>query len=129
MVKAIPPSIFQFLGVLTNGDLGPFTFYTSRRGRLVFFPKSWPKDPATFHQTLYRNRWKHAAIRWRGLSQDLRRDWERMAKRAHLTISGYNLFMFYILGKGTKVVETIQRVAHMNVIDDTGPPIPFRTTP
>lgn len=125
-MKTIPPSIFQYLGVNTNGDLGPYTFYTSHRKRLVVFPKSWPKDPATYHQTLYRNRWRHAAVRWQELSAQTRSDWETMAKRAHCTVSGYNLFVFYILGKGTKVIETIQRVAHMNVIDNTGPPIPFQ---
>lgn len=125
-MRTIPPSIFQFLGVNTNGDLGPYTFYTSHRHRLVVFPKTWPKDPATYHQTLYRNRWRHAALRWQQLTPETRRDWETMAKRAHCTVSGYNLFVFYILGKGTKVIETIQRVAHMDVISQTGPPIPFR---
>jgi len=48
-----------------------------------------------------------------------------MARRANLTITGYNLYIVYILGKGTKTVETIQRQTRLNVIDETGPPIPF----
>jgi len=111
--------------VLTNGDLGPYTFYTSSRKRLVVFPKTWPKDPATYHQTLYRNRWRHAALRWQSLPAEVRLRWKVMARRANLTITGYNLYIVYILGKGTKTVETIQRQTRLNVIDETGPPIPF----
>jgi hypothetical protein len=48
-----------------------------------------------------------------------------MARRANLTISGYNLFVFYILGKGTRVVETIQRITHIDVITPTGDPLPY----
>ena len=125
-MKTIPPSIFQLIGVLTNGDLGPYTFYTSSRKRLVIFPKAYPKDPATYHQTLYRNRWRHAAARWHSLTAECRLRWKVMGKRANLTISGYNLYTFYILGKGTKTVETIQRQTGMNVIDETGPPIPYQ---
>lgn len=125
-MKAIPPSLFQFLGVLTNGDYAELTFYTSSRGRLVFFPKTYPKDPATFHQTLYRDKWRHAAIRWRALDQDTRDTWKRLATAANLTISGYNLYIHYILGKGTGTVLTCQRNTGINVIDATGPPIPYR---
>jgi len=124
-MKTIPPSIFQFLGVNTNGDLGPYTFYTSHRKRLVFFPKTWPKDPATFHQTLYRNRWRHAAQRWRDLTPDTRTLWETMSKRAHCTVTGYNLYVFYILGKGEEIIETLERLTGIDVRTPTGPPLPY----
>ncbi len=126
-MKTIPPNIFQFLGVNTNGDLGPYTIYTSHRKRLVVFLKTWPKDPATYNQTLNRNRWRHAALRWRSLDQATRDDWRDLARRANLTISGYNLFVHYILGHGTPTVETCQRLTGINVIDATGPPIPYLT--
>ncbi len=125
-MKTLPPSLFQFLGVLTNGDYADLTFYTNRRGRLVFFPKTWPKDPATFNQGLNRDRWRHAAWRWRTLSPETRHTWKQLATAANLTISGHNLYMHYILGKGTGTVRTCQRNTGINVIDATGPPIPFR---
>jgi len=126
-MKTIPPSIFQFLGTNTNGDLGPYTFYTSHRKRLVVFLKTWPKDPATYHQTLYRNRWKHAATRWQSLSPETRALWKNLALRANLTITGYNLYLHYILGKGTETVKTCQRLTGIDVITPTGPPLPYRT--
>jgi hypothetical protein len=125
-MKTIPPSLFQYLGTNTNGDLGPYTFYTSHRKRLVVFPKTWPKDPATYHQTLYRNRWRHAAIRWHSLTPQTRADWRRLGKKANLTISGYNLYLAYILGKAAGTVRTCERLTGVNVIANTGPPLPYR---
>lgn len=124
-MKTAPPSIWQFLGVNTNGDMGPYTFYTSHRKRLVVFPKSWPKDPATYHQKLNRDKWRHAAMRWQSLPQSVRDDWKRLAKNANLTISGYNLFLHYITGKGTETVKTCQRLTRIDVLTPTGDPLPY----
>ena len=124
-MKTIPPSIWQFLGVLTNGDVGPYTVYTSSRGRLVFFLKTWPKDPATYHQKLNRDKWRHAALRWNALPQSIRDRWKLLGRKANLTISGYNLFLHYITGKGTATVETCQRITGLDVITPTGPPLPY----
>jgi len=126
-MKAIPPSIFQFMGTLTNGDLGPYTFYTSSRNRLVFFPRTYPKDPATFHQTLYRDRWRHAAARWQQLPQETKNLWAQLSKRANCTVSGYNLYLFYILGKDVKAIETLERNTQTDVQTPTGAPIPYLT--
>lgn len=126
-MKTIPPSLFQFLGTNTNGDLGPWTFYTSHRKRLVVFPKAYPKDPATYHQTLYRNRWRHAAQRWQQLDQTTRALWETMSKRANLTITGYNLYLFYILGNHDAYLDTLERNTKIDVRAPTGPPLPYMT--
>lgn len=125
MVKTIPPSIFQFLGVNTTGDVGPFTMYTSHRKRLVVFLKTWPKDPATYHQGLNRDRWRQAAFRWSTLSTSTKDDWAKLSRRANCTVTGYNLFMFYILDKGQAAIETLQRNTGIDVITPTGPPLPY----
>lgn len=124
-MKTCPPAIWQFLGVLTNGDMGPYTFYTSHRKRLVVFLKTWPKDPATYHQTINRDRWRHAALRWQSLRQSTRDAWRDLGKGANLTISGYNLYLHYITGKGTETVKTCQRITGIDVLTPTGPPLPY----
>lgn len=116
--------ILQFLGILTNGDLGPYTFYRDRRGHLVFFPKTWPKDPATYNQKLNRDRFRHAAVRWRGLAPQTRTDWNTLSMRANLTITGYNLFIAYMTGKAAGTVRTCQRLTSIDVLTLTGPPLP-----
>jgi len=125
MVKTIPPDLFQFLGTTTNGDIGPFTVYTSSRKKLVIFLKTWPKDPATYHQKLNRDRFRHAAARWRSLSTTDKDAWSRLARRANLTISGFNLFIHYMMGKGTEAVHTCERLTGINVTNATGPPLPY----
>jgi len=124
-MKDLKPAMYQMLGTVLNGDLGPYTFYWSQRGHRVMFLKTWPKDPATYNQNLNRNRWRHAAARWKALDQQTRDDWITMGRNANLTISGYNLFIFYITDHGTKAVETIQRLTKMDVLTATGPPIPW----
>lgn len=124
-MKTIPPNLFQFLGILTNGDLADFTIYTSQRKRLVYFLKTWPKDPATYNQTLNRNRWRHAGIRWRALPEHVRRNWFRLAKRANATVTGYNLYMYYILNKNIRTIQTLERNTGISVIADTGDPLPY----
>ena len=129
MVKTLPPHIFQYLGVLTNGDVEPYTIYTSQRKRLVVFLKTWPKDPATYNQTLHRNRWRHAALRWKSLPPDLRAQWLALSKKANCTVTGYNLFIYYMLNKNTRTIETLERQAGISVIADTGPPLPYMPQP
>lgn len=124
-MRTIPPSIWQFIGVLTNGDLGPYTFYTSHRKRLVVFPKTWPKDPATYNQTLNRDRWRHAAIRWKALSESTKSAWNDLSRKGNCTVTGYNLFLHYIVGKGSGTIETLQRNTGIDVTTPTGAPIPF----
>lgn len=124
-MKTIPPSIWQFIGVLTNGDLGPYTFYTNSRKRLVVFLKTWPKDPATYNQTVNRDRWRHASVRWKSLEESTKLAWSQLALRGNCNVSGYNLFIHYIVGKGPLTIRTLERNTGINVTDATGPPIPF----
>lgn len=128
-MKAIPPSIFQFLGVLTNGDAGPYTFYTSSRKRLVVFLKTWPHDPATYNQKLNRDRWRHAAQRWQRLTQETKNLWNQLSFRAHTTVSGYNLFIYYMTNNGADEIQTLQRLTGIDVITPTGPPLPYLCPP
>jgi len=118
-------SIFQFLGLDTNGDLGDFTFFTDQRNEPVYFLKTWPKDPATYHQTIKRQRFSHIGNRWRSLDDATRSLWETLSHRANLQITGYNLFVVYMLGTGTRYVQTLQSKTGLDVITPTGAPLPF----
>ena len=124
-MQALPKNLFPLLGCTTNGDFADVTLYKSRRGRLVIFLKTWPKDPATYHQTVHRNRWRHAGIRWRALPQSVRDDWLRISKRANLNVTGYNIFMYYILNKNIHTIETLEHQTGINVIAATGDPLPY----
>jgi len=102
-------SLFRFLGWSTQGDLGPFTFYTTRRSKLVFYVKAPPKSPPTPFQLSLRNRWRLIALTWSALPETDRARWERVSKSAHLRITGYNLFVYYQTTRDANTIRTLER--------------------
>lgn len=124
-MRTSKPLLFQLFGTIINGDFGPYTMYTSHRRRFVIFHKTWPKDPATYHQNLNRNRWRQAGERWRNLPEPTKALWRTLAARNHCTVTGYNLFIYYMIDKDRRTIETLQRIARIDVINATGPPLPW----
>lgn len=106
----------RFLGFNTQGDLGPWTFYTDKRKGLVYFVKAPPLEPPSLLQTSVRNAIRLAAYAWRSLSGDQRANWKTAAKRAHLQITGYNLFVFWIIRKEDAAIHTIERLSRIKLI-------------
>jgi len=101
-------TLLRFLGWNTQGDLGPWTFYTDRRKGLVFFPRSPPNKPPSFLQRKQRNRFKMAAAAWRILTPEKRDAWSRAAAAAHLRITHHNFFVYWFLTKDDAAVRTVE---------------------
>lgn len=108
--------LIRFWGWNTQGDFGPWTFYTDQRGGLVYYAKAPPLEPPSLLQTSVRNSIRLAAYTWRRLSTSRQEDWERAAKRAKLKIHGYNLFVFWILRKEDAAIHTIERISRIDLI-------------
>lgn len=89
----VGPNIFPLLGLLMQGDLGPWTCYTKPRRRIVIFLRAPPKTPETFDQRHQRNLWKEHARIWRTLTHAEREQWRLAAKLANLRITGFNLYL------------------------------------
>jgi len=104
------------MGFNTQGDFGPWTFYTDKRKGLVYFVKAPPLEPPSLWQTSIRNSVRLAAYTWRSLSEAQRKDWELATKRAHLKINGYNLFVFWILKHEDGCIHTIERLTRLKLI-------------
>ena len=101
-------AIYSVLGLRPTGDLGPYTFYTSARNRVVIFPKAPPLNPPSYLQTVQRNRFRLAAKSWQALPDIEQKNWERISKTAKLTINGYNLFVWYYLRNGEATIQAFQ---------------------
>jgi len=97
----------SLLGLKIQGDLGPFTCYTSQRGRIVWFLKAPPKEPATWEQKMRRNVFAFAAQCWQTMEPETRQRWNEAARRANLRISGYNLLTYFISTDDREVLRTI----------------------
>ncbi len=108
--------LVRFMGFNSQGDLGPWTFYTDKRKGLVYFIKAPPLEPPSLLQESIRNSIRLAAYTWRGLSEETQRKWELASKRAHLSITGYNLFVFWLLRHEDAAIHTIERLTNLKLI-------------
>lgn len=108
--------IYRYLGFHATGDLGPYTFYTSRRRGLVWFVKSPPLEPPSPLQSHHRNRFKVCGYLWRAMSQAHRDRWRSAQARAHLSITGHNLFYYYISTMDRDAITTVERIAHLKLL-------------
>lgn len=108
--------LFRFLGWNTQGDLGPYTFYTSKRKGLVWYDKAPPTCPPTQLQLLQRSRWTAAAQAWTAASPATREAWNLATTRAHLRIGGLNLWMYHQLSYDTPAIQTIERQTGLTLL-------------
>jgi len=97
------------MGYNVQGDVGPMTLYTTRRGRVVVFDKSPPLTPASYAQLVNRNKWRLIAIAWRSLTPQQRADWELATRSPRLTLTGYNLWVWYNTVGDNATLATIER--------------------
>lgn len=103
------PLILRFLGFNTTGDLGPYTFYTSKRKGLVWFTKAPPCEPPSVMQTHQRNKFRLTGYLWRNISPEMRARWNQAPHLANLAITGYNLFTYYVLTSDVATIRTVER--------------------
>ncbi len=108
--------LLRFLGFNTQGDLGPWTFYTSQRKGLVWFIKAPPLEPPSNLQITMRNLFRANGYLWRSLQPKQRTAWETASKLAKLTITGFDFFTYWNLTKDNAAIETIERQTSINLI-------------
>lgn len=109
-------NLLSILGLVTWGDIGPLTCYRNKRGALVFYAKAPPTSPASPAQLIYRNRWRAAATAWNALAEDVRGRWELASKRANLSITGYNLWVYYHTTGDAAAIETIEGITRLDLL-------------
>ena len=99
----------RWLGMYITGDVGPLTFYTSQRAKLVAFPRAPPLHPPSALQEHFRESFSNAAASWRSLSDAERTNWTEAARRCNLAISGYNVFCWYWRKRDRDAINTLER--------------------
>lgn len=115
-MKLIPPSLLQFLGWNTQGDLGPWTFYTSKRNALVWYLRAPPTKPPSPLQAAARAAFAAAALAWAAQTDQTRADWERASLAAHLRITGLNLWMYWQLTADDAAIRTIEHQTGISLL-------------
>ena len=120
MALSGPPLIPAMLGLTVQGDLGGWTFYTSRRHKIVFYPQAPPLNPASYDQSHYRATFKAAAMNWTALTRPQKSAWTTAAQHASLTITGNNLFMAWFMTRNTPMIRTLERQTHITLLNEDG---------
>lgn len=108
--------ILRCLGWNVQGDLGPWTFYTSARKHLVIFLKAPPLVPPSNMQVHQRNAFRQAGHLWCSLLPIQRAAWERVSKVAGLSITGYNLFVHLQIKKDPSYVHTLEHQSGLRLL-------------
>ena len=83
----------KFLGSWVGGDLGPFTLYTTRRRKLVWYPRSPPTTGPSPAQARQRDRFRLAIRRWNQLDQPTKNAWNELTLTLHLCAHGLDFWI------------------------------------
>jgi hypothetical protein len=102
-------ALYSVLGWVIWGDLGPVTMYRDKQGKIVAFPKTWPKKPASPAQATQRALFIAAATGWRALTAQQRAAWELATRRASLAMHGYDLWVHWSLTEDEQAIRTLER--------------------
>lgn len=101
--------LISLLGFRPFGDLGGLTAYTTRRRRVVWFPKSPPQKAPSPAQTAQRNQFRLAAQAWRAIGAEERAKWNEAVKHSHITIIGYHAFVGWQRRRNLGMLKTLER--------------------
>ncbi len=112
----VDEKILHMLGTHVTGDFGPWTFYTSRRSGVVWYPRAPALKPPTPLQIHWRNQFRLAGSIWRGLQPEQREAWSAAEKLANLSITGYNLFTYFIVTGDATTIETVEHQTGLKLI-------------
>lgn len=112
MAETVPISM---LGLQVSGDLGGLTIYTDRFGKKIFFPKSPPKEPASYMQMIQRFTFADAQELWSELSDDEKLNLEDATKRTSAPLTGQNLFISAYMRDDDSDFVTFARQANIEL--------------
>lgn len=109
MAKQPGYDLMHLFGFIAWGDFGQLTMYTSKRGKVIIFTKTYPKQPPSEEQTTQRNKMSAAAITWQALTDAARAQWELASLRASLCMHGYDLWQHWQLIADDSTIQTLER--------------------
>jgi alpha-ketoglutarate-dependent taurine dioxygenase len=105
------------LGLYPSGDLGLFTYYTTRKRHVVRFLRTKPRKPQSPAQRRQRNLWRAIARQWSDLPTQTREAWRRLAAAAHLSVTAFNLYIAYYSTENATWLRTIATNARISLND------------
>lgn len=111
----IDNKLWALLGFVVTGDAGPYTFYTSKRRKIVGFPRMPALNPPSDLQTYFRGRIQQAARMWNAKTKDEKDRWKALAKGCCNKQTGYIVWCYYFLTGDKDSIQTLERCTNIDV--------------
>jgi hypothetical protein len=99
------------LGLYPSGDLGLFTYYTTKKRKVTRFLTTKPLKPESAAQKRQRSLWAAIAHQWTALDATTKAAWNKAARGAYCRITAFNL---YIHVHATRNFECLSTIAHQS---------------
>jgi hypothetical protein len=106
---------WRLIGFRPTGDVWDYTLYTNKKGSLVCYVKTRPGKPFTARQLANMRQFTAIASLWTSLSPSAKRSWVDAARKATLSITAYNLFVYANMQPDRSTIRTIQRQTGENL--------------
>lgn len=103
------------LGLYVAGDLADWTLWTTKRGRIVWAPRSPPRQPPTAAQLKQRARFAVAQQTWAAISSTLKAAWEQAMITCDLDMTGQNAVMSLALNPDPDALASINKRTGLNL--------------
>ena len=100
--------LYTLFGFIAWGDIAEITIYRSRRGKMVWFPKTYPDKPPSPDQLTQRQKFTDAAQDWQSLTEDQRNKWDLVTRKASLCMTGYNLYVHWHIFQDDDSIHTLE---------------------
>ncbi len=97
------------LGLIQWGDIGGWTSYRAKNGKLVWFPKTYPDKPPTQAQLAEREKLSHAARNWHQLSHEQRQRYNAAIRKLSLCITTFALYFTLSLPQYADLKKIIEK--------------------
>lgn len=106
---------YNLMGLQVSGDLGGVTIYTDRFGKKVAFPKEPPKTEPSPEQAALRNRFRESQEDYMAMSDQVKLDYENLARRTNIPMTGQNLWISVAMKNNISGLETLERQSGISV--------------
>jgi hypothetical protein len=117
-----PGRLAGVLGLYVSGDVGDTTFYTTRKGRVVQYPKSPPKKPPSPAQLRQRSRFRVAQLAYMQLPDAEKQLWEDVTKALSIDATGQNAWLSLALKPDDAWLRIVHQTLNINL--PPPPPVP-----
>lgn len=88
------------------GDVGPFTCWTTKRGKAVFIRRAPPDKPPSEAQLQQRLRFRLAFAQWKEEPEAVKEKWRKLTAFGGWCLSAHNLYMSLAMNPEPEAFKT-----------------------